>query len=248
MSSKTGIEWTEATWNIAVGCEKVDQDCARCYMYRDSYNGTRYNPRQIRKTKSVFTLPLKLKEPKKIFTCSLTDFFHPAIDEYRVEAWDIIRRCPQHTFQILTKRPERILDNLPPDWGAGWSNVWMGTSIGSNAGLVRLPYLQSIPAKTRFVSFEPLLEDIELSPGQLHGIDWVIIGGESGNKTGPYKYRPCNIDWFAYLHGVARAAGCAVFIKQLGTYLAREYGLQSRHGKDPDEWPFQWMKTREFPK
>lgn len=131
MSEKSAIQWTDATWNIARGCTKVDEDCKYCYMYRDSFGSTRYNPLDVVRTKTVFDLPLRIKEPSKIFTCSLTDFFHEAIDGYRNEAWDIIRRCPQHTFQVLTKRPERIWKCLPEDWGDGWPNVWLGTSVGS---------------------------------------------------------------------------------------------------------------------
>src|SRR4051812_32855469 len=116
MSEKSAIQWTDATWNIARGCTKVDEDCKYCYMYRDSFDSSRYNPLEVIRTKTVFNLPLKLKEPSKIFTCSLTDFFHESIDSYRNEAWDIIRKCPQHTFQILTKRPERIIDHLPEYW------------------------------------------------------------------------------------------------------------------------------------
>ena len=116
MASKSQIQWTDATWNIARGCTKVDEDCKFCYMYRDSFDSTRYNPLEIVKTTTVFDLPLKLKEPSKIFTCSLTDFFHEGCDLFRQDAWDIIRKCPQHKFQILTKRPERIIDNLPSFW------------------------------------------------------------------------------------------------------------------------------------
>ena len=114
MGNTSKIQWTDATWNIARGCTKVDEDCKYCYMYRQSvlYG---YNAKKVNRTKGVFNMPLKLKEPSLIFTSSLTDFFHPDIDSYRHEAWDIIRKCPQHTFQILTKRPERIVEHLPSD-------------------------------------------------------------------------------------------------------------------------------------
>jgi protein gp37 len=115
MAEKSTIQWTDASWNIARGCTKVDVDCKFCYMYRDSFDNTRYNPLEVVKTKTVFNMPLKLTEPSKIFTCSLTDFYHEAIDSYRHEAWDIIRKCPQHTFQILTKRPARIIERTPTD-------------------------------------------------------------------------------------------------------------------------------------
>ena len=246
MANNSHIEWTDATWNVARGCSKVDADCKFCYMYRDSMNGTRYEPKEVKRTKTVFDLPLRLEGRKKIFTSSLTDFFHPEIDSFRAECWDIIRKCPQHTFQILTKRPERILGHLPPDWGQGWENVWLGTSIGSREGMKRLPIIMEMPAKIRFVSFEPLYQDIGISPKNFFGIDWAIIGGESGNETGKYKYRPCKLEWIEDLATWARISGAKVFIKQLGTHLAKEMSLKDRHGRDWNEWP-ERLKIREFP-
>lgn len=249
MGQKSSIQWTDATWNVARGCTKVDEDCKFCYMYRDSFNGTRYNPREIVKTKTVFNLPLKLKEPSKIFTSSLTDFFHEAIDDYRHEAWDIIRRCPQHTFQILTKRPERIRKCLPEDWGEGYPNVWLGTSVGSNkAAYERINQLAGVPAVIRFISFEPLWEAVTLSIDKLNlkAIDWVIIGGESGNENGKYKYRPCDLTWIDHIITMMKFYGAAIFVKQLGTHLSKQHGLKDRHGGDMNEWP-EHFRIREFP-
>lgn len=248
MSAKSKIQWTDATWNIARGCTKVDSDCKFCYMYRESLDGTRYEPMEVTRTKSVFNLPLKLKEPSKIFTCSLTDFFHEAIDEYRNEAWDIIRRCPQHTFQILTKRPERIMDHLPEDWGDGWDNVWLGTSIGSYLAMDRFFKLAEVPAKTKFISFEPLHEKIIMGIPEWYAskVQWVIIGGESGNDTGKYRYRPCELQWIEEIARQFSSCGVPVFIKQLGTHLSKQMGLKNRHGGDIDEWPSH-LQIREFP-
>ena len=250
MANLSTIEWTDATWNVAIGCTKVDDDCKFCYMYRDSLKGTRYDPKQIRKTKTVFDKPMKLKAPMKIFTSSLTDFFHEDIDAFRDKAWDIIRKCPQHTFQILTKRPERIKDHLPADWGDGWDNVWLGTSVGSMKGLDRIIPLAWVPCKTRFISFEPLHEEIQL--GTLlyvmqQAYHWAIIGGESGNETGQYRYRPCEFEWIEYLVGSCKAAGLSVFVKQMGTYLAKRHCLGDRHGRDIQHWPPN-LQVREFPK
>jgi protein gp37 len=249
MAQTSKIQWTDATWNVARGCTKVDEDCKYCYMYRESFEGTRYDPKDIVRTKTVFNLPLKLKEPSKIFTSSLTDFFHEAIDSYRNEAWDIIRKCPQHTFQILTKRPERIEKCLPDDWGNGWPNVWLGTSVGSNkAAHTRIVHLVRVPAIIHFISFEPLWEEIDLNIDMpdLMSIDWAIIGGESGNENGKYKYRPCELKWIEYLIKHMKFYGAAVFVKQLGTYLSKQMGLIDRHGGDIDEWP-EHLKIREFP-
>jgi protein gp37 len=247
MGRNSSISWTDVTWNIAVGCSKVDEDCKFCYMYRD---GKRYgyDPREIRRTKTVFNLPLKIKEPSRIFTSSLTDVFHPAIDSFRDEMWDIIRQCPHHTFQVLTKRPERIVECLPDDWGDGWNNVWMGTSIGHQEAIGRIHQLLEVPASKRFVSFEPLWSkvDMNLDLSDLCSIDWAIIGGESGNETGMYRYRPCTIEWIESLISDLTPT-TSIFVKQLGTHLAKEMSLKDRHGGDIDEWP-EHLRIREFPK
>lgn len=246
MGNSSKIQWTDATWNIARGCTKVDKDCLFCYMYRQSglYG---YNPKAVKRTKTVFNMPLKLKKPSLIFTSSLTDFFHPEIDSYRNEAWDIIRKCPQHTFQILTKRPERIKDHLPSDWGDGWDNVWLGTSVGSLEGIHRIAELIEVKCKTRFISFEPLLERIDITQFDfdLSKIHWAILGGESGNKTGKYRYRPCELEWFEKLIKDLSPT-TVIFVKQLGTYLSKLMGLSDRHGGDMSEFP-KALRIREFP-
>jgi protein gp37 len=261
MAQNTSIQWTDHTWNIARGCTKVDEDCKFCYMYRDSMNSTRYNPLQIERTKTVFNMPLKLKEPSKIFTCSLTDFFLPEIDPYRAEAWDIIRRCPQHTFQILTKRPERIFESLPEDWDCneGWSNVWLGTSCGSQKSEQRIiDLVHSTFAKVKFLSLEPLHGPIDLSsitkyyPAVkesfyvLPAIDWVIVGGESGNENGKYRYRPCELEWIEKIIEDCQRNNIPVFVKQLGTHLAKKMKLSDRHGGNIDEFPSH-LQIRQFP-
>lgn len=245
MGEKSKIQWTDITWNIARGCTKVNKDCLNCYMYRDSMDKTRYDPYQVVRTKTVFNLPLRIKEPSRIFTCSLTDFFHPQIDSYRHEAWDIIRKCPQHTFQILTKRPERISECLPPDWGEGWSNVWLGTSVGSMESIDFINELHKVPAQTKFLSLEPLWAPIEVR-FHLIGIDWVIVGGESGHEKGKYRYRPCQIEWIENIVYECLVANVPVFVKQLGTYLSKELHMSDRHGSNIDEFPEQ-LRLRLFP-
>lgn len=272
MGQKSNIQWTDATWNVAVGCRKVDGDCKFCYMYRGSYGGNRYNPREIRKTTSVFRLPLQYKETKSaawdgpplIFTSSLTDFFIEEIDGYRNECWDIIRKCKHLTFQILTKRPERINECLPEDWGHGWDNVWLGTSVGHQAGMKRAHELVRVNAKVKFLSLEPLRGRIDLDetffserllrnvPKKdwtklLDLIDWVIVGGESGNDNGFYKYRPCELEWFESIIAQCREKNVPVFVKQLGTHLAKKLVLRDRHGGDIEEFP-EHLQIREFPR
>lgn len=246
MAVSSSIQWTDATWNIAVGCRKVDSDCKYCYMYRDSFNGKRYDPKAIRKTTSVFNLPLKIKKPSKIFTCSLTDFFLPEIDDFREEAWAIMRACPEHTFQILTKRPDRIEECLPSDWGSGYENVWLGTSVGSNGGLHRIGSLAWISAAVKFISFEPLHENLNLQNQPMGCFDWAIIGGESGHETGKYRYRECKLDWIRGIKNTCEMSGVSVFVKQMGTFLAKEMNMSDKHGGNIDEFPID-LQVRNFP-
>jgi protein gp37 len=203
-------------------------------------------------------MPLKLKEPSKIFTCSLTDFFLADLDGFRNEAWDIIRRCPQHTFQILTKRPENIADRLPDDWGDGWPNVWLGTSVGSQDSIERIAQLVNVhaPNSAFFLSLEPLHGPIDLYKAimtvremefnVMPAIDWVIVGGESGHDTGKYRYRPCELKWIEDIVSFCKREGIAVFVKQLGTHLSKEMKLSDRHGGDINEFP-EHLQIREFP-
>jgi protein gp37 len=247
MAQTSKIQWTDATWNIARGCTKVDDDCKYCYMYRESYNSSRFNPLQVIKTKTVFNLPLKLKEPSKIFTSSLTDVFHQDCDSFRGEMWEIIRKCPQHTFQILTKRPERITEQTPTDMLQA-ENIWFGTSVGSPKGMQRIYDLIEVECKTRFISFEPLHApiDMNLDSQDLRNIHWAIIGGESGNETGKYRYRPCELDWMrSIVNDLTPFAD--IFVKQMGTYLAKQLNMSDRHGGNIEEFP-QDLQIREFPK
>lgn len=267
MANETNITWTDATWNIARGCNKVDDDCKYCYMYRESLNRSRYIPELVIKTKTVFNMPLKYKKTKSecwdgpplIFTCSLTDFFHEGCDPFREEAWNIIRKSPHLIFQILTKRPERIKDCLPPDWGSGWDNVWLGTSVGSQKSIERAWRLLDSPSKCYFLSLEPLHEAIDLNEAELlyenwrnrysigRYIDWVIVGGESGNENGLYRYRPCKIEWIEFIVNQCKKENVPVYVKQLGTHIAAHTFLKSRHGSDINEFP-EHLKIREFPK
>jgi protein gp37 len=181
-----------------------------------------------------------------IFTCSWSDWFHPVADQWRPEAWEIVKRNPHIIFQILTKRPGRIAKNLPPDWGNGYENVWLGVSAGTQkTAKAFIPILQARAAAVRFISVEPLLEPIQFQPDWFNGIHWVIIGGESGPATGQFAARPCEIGWIENIIDQT-PAHVSIFVKQLGSDLARRLSLKDNHGGDPEEWP-ENLNIRQFP-
>jgi protein gp37 len=242
------IQWTGPTWNPWHGCIKVSDGCKVCYLYRDK---ERYGQEAniVLRSKTKFNEPLKWMEPQLIFTCSWSDFFIENADEWRTEAWEVIKKTPHHNYQILTKRPERVLQCLPKDWEDGYNNVWLGTSIESQKVIHRLDILAQIPAKIKFISFEPLLSNICLSNHSeilKNEIDWAIIGGESGNDKGKYTYRDCNIDWITNLIEQNRRCDVKVFVKQLGTHLSKELEIGDRHAGIMEQWPIE-LQIREFP-
>lgn len=260
MSDKTGIAWTEKTWNPWQGCHKVSAGCTRCYMYAEKKRYGQDPATVVRSRPPTFNAPRRWTDPALVFTCSWSDFFIEEADAWRAEAWEIIRSTPHLTYQILTKRPERIAGCLPPNWGAGWPNVWLGTTIEHQAtAYPRALWLLEAPAAVRFISAEPLigpldLTDIEVvAPEPPHGprvtldalrghvkgpddlldarVDWVIIGGESGPGA-----RPCNVAWVRSLVRDCRRARVAAFVKQLGAHVIdrNDAGFM---GEDATSWP-----------
>lgn len=219
MGQKTIISWTNRTWNPWRGCTKISPGCKNCYMFTAQ---TRYgnDPSVVVRTKT-WKDPFRWQRDAEksdrqelIFTCSWSDWFHKDADDWRAEAWEIVRRCPNLIFQILTKRPDRIEENLPRDWDSGYPNVWLGVSIESNRYVGRAEILKSVPAQVRFVSAEPLLGAL---PGlDLDGIDWIIVGGESGPS-----FRKMNLDWARDLRDRAMNEGVPYFYKQ-GSALRTE--------------------------
>lgn len=164
MGEQTNIGWTEKTWNPFQGCHKISPGCKYCYMFRDKL---RYgqDPNVVVRSKTTFRDPLKWDEPSMVFTCSWSDWFIEEADPWREEAWDIVRMTPQHTYQILTKRPERIAKHLPSDWDRQdrWRHVWLGVSVENQAEAdKRIPYLLATPAAVRWLSCEPLLGALDL--------------------------------------------------------------------------------------
>jgi protein gp37 len=203
------IKWTQATWNPWHGCHKISPGCAHCYMFRDK---VRYgqNPDTVVRGKTTFDLPLRWKDPKLIFTCSWSDFFIEEADSWRNEAWDIIRSTPRHQYQILTKRPERIASHLPKQWPL--ANVWLGVSVENQQFYRRISLLREVSAPVRFLSLEPLLASMPNLP--LHGISWVIVGGESGPHA-----RPMKPEWVREIRDQCTKANVAFFFKQWGRVM-----------------------------
>lgn len=242
MGKLSEIQWTDGTWNPWHGCKKVSPGCLYCYMYRDK---ERYgqSPTTVLRSKTMFNEPLKWKEGKLIFTCSWSDWFIDEADGWREEAWDVIRQTPQNTYQILTKRPERIKEHLPIYFNS-LSNVWIGVSIEGEEQMERLEYLKDLPCTT-FASFEPLISPIKWDK-RMDALDWCIIGGESGNDIGKYRYRKAELEWMLNLIDGAKSAGVPCFVKQLGTYQAKQLDLKDRHGGNFEEFPEEF-KVREFP-
>lgn len=202
MGRDTAISWTDGTWNPWIGCDKVSPGCAHCYMFREQ---ERFNqdPTKVRRTApATFNSPLRWKEPRRIFTCSWSDFFHANADAWRDEAWRIIRDTPQHVYQVLTKRPERIADHLPADWGQGYPNVWLGTSVENQRWTTRIPILLAVPARVHWISAEPLLGPLDLTkylcpPMRVSG---------APSDVPPAQRKPMHPDTMAALAAVGRAA------------------------------------------
>lgn len=329
MGDKSKIEWTEATWNPTTGCSRVSAGCDNCYAIRqaariqemgttDAYDGTtrkRGNGKVdwtgvLRMHEDRLDQPLRWKRPRVIFVNSMSDLFHPSVPvDFIDRVFAVMALCPQHTFQVLTKRPERAAEYMATGQGrcldpgrfgavidasfelqhrglikpfmrdgsgAWWplANVWIGTSVEDQAAADdRIPHLLRCPAAVRFLSCEPLLGPMDLvkmqdvagmcaNPltGKHHGdyeydgngIQWVIVGGESGPGA-----RPFNIQWARSIIAQCRAAGVACFVKQLGAKPYDDDGemsffpegcerLLDRKGGDPSEWPAD-LRIREMP-
>lgn len=233
MGERTGIEWTDATWNPWQGCHKVSAGCKNCYMFREKSRYGQVPDVVKRSSAATFNAPTSRKwaEPRKVFVCSWSDFFVEEADPWRGEAWDVMRRASQHTYLVPTKRIERAAQCLPEDWGAGWPNVWLGVSAEDQAAAdKRIPLLAQIPAAVRWISAEPLLGPVDLTPYFLcrgNGgtrcpgaarcfacdIRWVVVGGESGPNA-----RAMDPKWVRSLRDQCTSSGAAFFFKQWGEW------------------------------
>jgi len=219
MSSKTSIEWTEQTWNPTVGCSKISPGCANCYaevmaMRLQAMGVTGYeNGFRLTLVPKRLAEPLKRKKPTIYFVNSMSDLFHEDIpDSYLRQVMEVIRRSPQHTFQILTKRAERMENFFKTEVSP--PNAWLGVTVENrDHGLPRLEVLRRITASVRFISAEPLLEDLGIF--DLGDIHWVIVGGESGPKA-----RLMKKEWVFKIKQLCEEQNVAFFFKQWGSWGA----------------------------
>lgn len=243
MGQNSQIQWTDHTWNPWMGCEHVSPGCDNCYMFTLQRRWGK-DPEVVTRTKTTFNAPLKYPPgPARVFTCSMSDWFIKQADEWRPEAWAIIKQRPDLHFQILTKRHGRIASCLPPDWGEGYPNVWLGVSVENQEWTRRIRVLREVPAAIRFLSIEPMIGPVDLR-GLLDGIHWVIVGGESGSGA-----RLMNLTWVRDIIDVCAEAGVACFVKQLGVKPwdgINSMRLKDSHGGEMEEWP-EDLRVRQFP-
>lgn len=288
MGAESDIEWTDATWNPTRGCTKISPGCKNCYAeaFAERFRGTDGHPYEDgfdpRMVPAQLALPLTWAKPRKVFVNSMSDLFMAEVaDEYLEAVFGVMHAAGHHTFQVLTKRAERMrsfmasataercaaelcageyvdngvfrsagfrrdrLEHLPPGWAWPPRNVWLGVSVEDRKyGVPRIEHLRATPAAVRFLSVEPLLED--LGELDLTSIGWVIVGGESGNGA-----RPLNIAWVRRIVAQARAQRVPVFVKQLGARPLDELGhtplrIKHRKGAEPNEWPHD-LRVQEFP-
>jgi protein gp37 len=214
MASDSKIEWTEMTWNPVTGCNKISAGCKHCYAERmalrlQAMGNDRYrNGFRVTLHSDLVELPLRWKQPRVVFVNSMSDLFHDDVPvEFIKRVFDTMTRCPQHTFQVLTKRSQRLREIAH---ALTWTpNIWMGVSVEDQRVIGRITDLQAVPAQVRFLSCEPLIGSLTDLP--LHGIHWVIVGGESGPGA-----RPMKLEWVDSILRQCRSAGTSFFFKQWG--------------------------------
>jgi protein gp37 len=245
--AETSIEWTDATWNPVAGCTVLTAGCTNCYAMRmaarleamgqPKYKGLtrRSGGRAVWTGKVVLDeksllIPATWSKPRKVFVNSMSDLFHDKVPtKFIRRVWQVMAETRRHTYQILTKRPDRMAEVLS---GKGWPvlpNVWLGTSVEDARVLDRLDHLRRVPAAVRFVSFEPLIGSVVRA--NLSGIQWAIVGGESGPRS--REMRP---EWVDEIERLCRRHGTAFFFKQWGGVNKKATGRKLR-GRTFDEMP-----------
>ena len=239
MSQHSEIEWTDATWNPVRGCTKITPGCDHCYAetFAERFRGVPGHPYEqgfdLRLVPEKLAEPLRWKTPKMIFVNSMSDLFHKDVpDEYVEAVGHVMERANWHTYQVLTKRSSRLRNMLQTrlQFAAGLPNIWWGVSVEDRAhGLARIKHLQQAPAAVRFLSIEPLLED--LGEIDLEGIHWVIVGGESGAGA-----RPMQKEWVLSIRDQCERARVPFFFKQWGGVRKSKAGREL-DGKTYDDRP-----------
>lgn len=252
--AETQIEWTDATWNPVAGCTIMSAGCTNCYAMKmarrlelmkvEKYEGlTRKSGSRtiwtglVKEDSKALEIPFGWKKPRKIFVNSMSDLFHDSVSEdFILKVWEVMRDTPRHNYQILTKRPDRMAKLIADVIGHVLPNVWLGTSVEDYEVVERIEYLRKVPAAIRFISFEPLIGSV----GQvdLSGIDWAIVGGESGTDA-----RPILEEWIDEIHEQCFEYRTSFFFKQWGAWGSdnkkrskKANGRQYR-GKTWDEMP-----------
>lgn len=227
--AETQIEWTDATWNPVAGCTIVSAGCTNCYamamakrleaMRVDKYAGlTRSSGSRtiwngvVKEDQSALGIPLKWRKARKIFVNSMSDLFHEQVsDDFILSVWQVMRETPRHSYQILTKRPDRMASLISAKIPDVLPNVWLGTSVEDAEVVGRIDHLRAVPAAIRFISFEPLIGAV--GSIDLHDIHWAIVGGESGKSA-----RPIREAWIDEIYDQCSDNNTAFFFKQWGTW------------------------------
>lgn len=227
--AESQIEWTDSTWNPVAGCSVVSDGCTNCYamemarrleaMGVSKYDGlTRKSGKKVvwrgivHEDRNALAIPYKWRKPKKIFVNSMSDLFHDGVsDQFILDVWKVMKDTPQHHYQILTKRPERMAQIVSEQIDEVLPNVWLGTSVESADVVERIDHLREAPAAIRFISFEPLIGSV--GETNLRDIHWAIVGGESGRRA-----RPIREEWIDEIHAQCQQFGTVFFFKQWGTW------------------------------
>lgn len=255
MSSFSKIEWTDASWNPVTGCTKVSPGCAHCYAetFAERFRGVRGHAFEqgfdLRLWPERLELPLKWKQPRKVFVNSMSDLFHEDVpDEFIEQVFNVMSQARRHIFQVLTKRAGRMLKWTKSRYRSSsngkrgrknWpTNVWLGVSVENQLYTSRIAYLQKSPASIRFLSIEPLLAPVTLSGSLLEGIHWVIVGGESGPRA-----RPVRPEWIFKIREQCEKRNVPFFFKQWGAYdpsgkrVGKKVAGRILEGRTWDEMP-----------
>ncbi len=214
MSASSTIEWTDSTWNPVHGCTKVSEGCRHCYAqtFSERFRGVPGHPFEhgfdLRLLPDKLEVPLRWRKPRMVFVNSMSDLFHEQVPvEFIQRVFATMEAASWHTFQVLTKRSQRLRDLGP---SLPWPrNVWAGVSVEDASGIERIHHLAEVPAHVRFLSLEPLLGPVSALP--LDGIQWVIVGGESGPRS-----RPMDAAWVRDIRDQCQHAGVPFFFKQWG--------------------------------